>query len=199
MKPTIALVGVLGVIKTCCVLHTGSLVGEVFASLVRGFHCRCRCWETQILASLINSLSTLSLFLPRLSARGTCLDKGNAMLDKDQNLKEKLARLFDRTTYEAMALLLAQPDPEIAQAEPMLEWMTATQLAHYWQIINAEGEPTTAGIMKWAKRSDDEHPLPHACMGDLLRFKREEVDRWAQEEAARRKAEGNRKKLQLAS
>jgi hypothetical protein len=53
--------------------------------------------------------------------------------------------------------------------------------------------------MKWAKRSDDEHPLPHACMGDLLRFKREEVDRWAQEEAARRKAEGHRKKLQLAS
>ena len=121
------------------------------------------------------------------------------MLDKDQNLKEKLARLFDRTTYEAMALLLAQPDAEIAQAEPMLEWMTATQLARYWQIINAEGEPTTAGIMKWAKRSDDEHPLPHACMGDLLRFKREEVDRWAQEEAARRKAEGHRKKLQLAS
>jgi hypothetical protein len=82
------------------------------------------------------------------------------MLEKDQNLKEKLARLFDRTTYEAMALLLAQPDPEIAQAEPMLEWMTATQLARYWQIINAEGEPTTAGIMKWTKRSDDERHMP---------------------------------------
>ena len=120
------------------------------------------------------------------------------MLDKDQNLKEKLARLFDRTTYEAMALLLTQPDPERVPAEPMFDWMTATQLARYWQIVNAEGEPTTAGIMKWAKRSESEHPLPHACMGDLLRFKREEVDRWAQEEAARRK-EGNRKKLQLAS
>lgn len=89
------------------------------------------------------------------------------MLDKDQNLKEKLTRLFDRTTYEAMALMLAQPDPEIAQAEPVLDWMTATQLARYWQLINAEGDPTTAGIMKWTKRSDDEHPLPHACMGDL--------------------------------
>ena len=121
------------------------------------------------------------------------------MLDKDSNLKEKLTRLFDRTTYEAMALLLAQPEPDAAATEPMLEWMTATQLARYWQLINAEGEPTTAGIMKWAKRSDDEHPLPHACMGDLLRFNREEVDRWAQEEAVRRRAEGNRKKLQLAS
>lgn len=121
------------------------------------------------------------------------------MLDKDLNLKEKLTRLFDRTTYEALALLLAQPEPERAQAEPLLEWMTASQLARYWQLVNSDGEPTTAGIMKWAKRSEDEHPLPHACMGDLLRFKRKEVDRWAQEEAARRKVEGNRKKLQLAS
>ncbi len=106
---------------------------------------------------------------------------------------------LSRTTYEALALLLAQPDTERAQVEPALDWMTATQLARYWQLVNAEGEPTTAGIMKWAKRSEEEHPLPHACMGDLLRFKREGVDRWAQEEAARRKAEGNRKKLQLAS
>lgn len=121
------------------------------------------------------------------------------MLDKDSDLKEKLTCLFDRTTYEVMALLLDEPDPERAQAEPMLEWMTASQLARYWQIVNAGGEPTTAGIMKWAKRPENEHPLPHACMGDLLRFKREKVDRWAQEQAARRRAEGNRKKLQLAS
>ena len=121
------------------------------------------------------------------------------MLDQNLNLKEKLTRLFDRTTYEAMALLLAQPEPETAASGPLLEWMTASQLARYWQLVNADGEPTTAGIMKWAKRDGDQHPLPHACMGDLLRFKREEVDRWAQEEAARRKAEGHRKKLQLAS
>jgi hypothetical protein len=121
------------------------------------------------------------------------------MLDKNLDLKEKLTRLFDRTTYEALALLLAQPEPERAQAEPLLEWMTASQLARYWQLVNAQGEPTTAAIMKWTKRSEDEHPLPHACMGDLLRFRRDDVDRWAQEEAARRKVEGNRKKLQLAS
>ena len=120
------------------------------------------------------------------------------MLDKDQNLKEKLARLFDRTTYEAMALLLAQPDPEIAQAEPMLEWMTATQLARYWQIINAEGEPTTAGIMKWAKRCENEHPLPHAYMGDLLRFNRAEVDVWAREEADRRRVQNEQRRLRIA-
>src|SRR5688500_7183250 len=90
----------------------------------------------------IISLSTPSLSFRGLSARGTCLDKGNAMLDKEPNLKEKLTRLFDRTTFEAMALLLAQPDPEKAQAEPILDWMTATQLARYWQLVNAEGEPT---------------------------------------------------------
>lgn len=121
------------------------------------------------------------------------------MLDKESDLKEKLTCLFDRTTYEALALLLAEPEPERAAPEPMLEWMTATQLARYWQIVNSEGEPTTAGIMKWARRSENEHPLPHACMGDLLRFKCEEVDRWAQEEAVRRKIDGKRKKLQLAS
>ena len=77
--------------------------------------------------------------------------------------------------------------------------MTAAQLARYWQLVNAIGEPITAGIMKWTKRAENEHPLPHACMGDLLRFKREEVDRWAQEEAAFRRAEKNQKKLHLAS
>lgn len=121
------------------------------------------------------------------------------MLDQNLNLKEKLTRLFDRTTYEALALLLAQPEPERAQPEPLTEWMTATQLARYWQLVNAKGEPTTAAIMKWTKRTENEHPLPYSCMGDLLRFRRDDVDRWAQEEAARRKVEGNRKKLQLAS
>ena len=37
------------------------------------------------------------------------------MLDKDLDLKEKLTRLFDRTTYEAMALLLARIIHEKAQ------------------------------------------------------------------------------------
>jgi hypothetical protein len=121
------------------------------------------------------------------------------MLDKHLDLKDKLIRLFDRTTHEAIALILAQPEIERAPAEPMPEWMTASQLARYWQLVNANGEPTTAAIMKWTKRSEAEHPLPYSCMGDLLRFKREDVNHWAEEEAARRRAESNRKKLQLAS
>lgn len=130
---------------------------------------------------------------------GTSVVIGDGMLDKDLNLKEKLTRIFDRTAYEALALLLAQSEPERIQTEPPLEWMTASQLARYWQLVNAQGEPTTAAIMKWTKRAETEHPLPHACMGDLLRFKREEVDRWAQEEAVRRRSENARKKIQLAS
>ena len=121
------------------------------------------------------------------------------MLDKYSDLKQKLNQLFDRTTLDAIALLLAEYQPEKITPEPFLDWMTASQLARYWQLVNAQGEATTAAIMKWTKRAENEHPLPHACMGDLLRFKREEVDRWAQEEAARRKTEGGRRKLQLAS
>ena len=121
------------------------------------------------------------------------------MIDQNLDLKEKLTRVLERATHEALALVLAQPESEKTPAEALPEWMTASQLARYWQLINAQGEPTTAAIMKWTKRSENEHPLPHACMGDLLRFKREEVDRWAQEEAVRRRAENNRKRLQLAS
>ena len=121
------------------------------------------------------------------------------MLDKYSDLKQKLNQLFDRTTLDAMALLVAESETEKITPEPLLNWMTASQLARYWQLVNSNGEPTTAGIMKWARRPGDEHPLPHAYMGDLLRFKRDEVDRWAQEEAVRRRVENNRKRLQLAS
>ncbi|HUE83659.1 MAG TPA: hypothetical protein VMM84_16280 [Pyrinomonadaceae bacterium] len=105
----------------------------------------------------------------------------------DQNLKEELTRLFDRVSEEAIAILLTQPQPESVAPEPAPEWMTASQLARYWQLVNAHGEPTTAGIIKWARRSENEHPLPHAYMGDLLRFHRTEVDLWAKEEAERRR------------
>ena len=118
------------------------------------------------------------------------------MLDKD--LKEKLTRLFERMSDEAISLLATQPENENVTPEPLPEWMTATQLARYWQLVNSKGEPTTAAIMKWTKRSETEHPLPYSCMGDLLRFRREDVDRWAQEEAARRRTESRRKNLQLA-
>ncbi|CAN5475025.1 hypothetical protein BH20ACI3_BH20ACI3_01770 [soil metagenome] len=93
------------------------------------------------------TLTLLSAFV----GCGTFVVIRDGMLDKDLDLKEKLTRLFDRTRYEAMTLLLSHPEPKRAQAEPPLEWMTGNQLARYWQLVNAEGEPTTAGIMKWAK------------------------------------------------
>ena len=118
------------------------------------------------------------------------------MLDED--LKEKLISLFDRMSSETIALLAFQS--QLKKVSPELpEWMTAMQLARYWQLVNAKGEPTTAAIMKWTKRSENEHPLPYCCMGDLLRFRREDVDGWAAEEAALRRAQKNRKRMHLAS
>jgi hypothetical protein len=76
--------------------------------------------------------------------------------------------------------------------------MNATQLAEYWQLYNDKNEPTTAGILKWAKRPPDQFPLPHAYMGDLLRFNRDEVDRWAHEEAERRRVQNEKRRLKIA-
>jgi hypothetical protein len=120
------------------------------------------------------------------------------MLDKYSNLKQKLDQLFDRTTLDAIALLLAESESETIAPEPLLDWMTASQLARYWQLVNSNGEPTTAGIMKWARRSEDEHPLPHAYMGDLLRFHRADVDVWAREEADRRRVQNEQRRLRIA-
>lgn len=120
------------------------------------------------------------------------------MLDRHSDLKAKLNQLFDRTTLDAVALLLTESKPDKLLSESPPDWMTASQLARYWQLVNSDDEPTTAGIMKWAKRRDDEHPLPHAYMGDLLRFNREEVDLWARQEAERRRAQSEKRKLKLA-
>lgn len=120
------------------------------------------------------------------------------MLDQNLDLKEKLASVINRATQDAIALLLTQRGAAQRSVEPAPEWMTATQLARYWQLVNANGEPTTAGIMKWARRADSEHPLPHGYMGDLLRFHRDEVDVWAKEEADRRRAQNEKRRLRIA-
>jgi hypothetical protein len=120
------------------------------------------------------------------------------MLDQNLDLKEKLASVIDRATHEAIALLLTQREAAQAAAESAPEWMTASQLARYWQLVNASGEPTTAGIMKWAKRVENQHPLPHAYMGDLLRFHRDEADLWAREEAERRRVQNEKRRLRIA-
>jgi len=120
------------------------------------------------------------------------------MLDQNLDLKEKLTRVLDRATQDAIALLRTHYEIEKPSTEPMPEWMTASQLARYWQLVNANGEPTTAGIMKWARRPEDEHPLPHAYMGDLLRFRRADVDVWAREEADRRRVQNEHRRLRIA-
>jgi hypothetical protein len=120
------------------------------------------------------------------------------MLDKYQDTKDKLLRLFSRMTDEAIELVLLQSESTAHAPDPEPEWMTASQLARYWQLVNANGEPTTAGIIKWARRSDDEHPLPHAYMGDLLRFHRADVDVWAREEADRRRVQNEQRRLRIA-
>jgi hypothetical protein len=122
----------------------------------------------------------------------------STMIDQNLDLKEKLTSVIDRATQDAIALLLAQREIEKPTAEPMPDWMTASQLARYWQLVNANGEPTTAGIVKWARRSDNEHPLPHAYMGDLLRFHRDEADLWAREEAERRRTQNEKRRLRIA-
>jgi integrase len=81
---------------------------------------------------------------------------------------------------------IEQKLPPVTQTtEPTTPWMTAKQLADYWQLHNSKAEPTTAGILKWAKR--ESNSLPHVYLGDLIRFHREEVDQWAREEAERRR------------
>ncbi len=117
------------------------------------------------------------------------------MLDQNLDLKERLARVIDSTPEEAIVLLQTKHETAEPSVESASEWMTANQLARYWQLVNADGEPTTAGIMKWARRPDDEYPLPHAYMGDLIRFRRDEVDRWAHAEAGRRRGQNEKRRL----
>ncbi|MFN2533587.1 MAG: hypothetical protein ABR555_20090, partial [Pyrinomonadaceae bacterium] len=65
------------------------------------------------------------------------------MIDQNLDLKEKLASVIDRATQDAIALLLTRCEAEKPSAESKPEWMTATQLARYWQLVNSNGEPTT--------------------------------------------------------
>jgi len=120
------------------------------------------------------------------------------MIDQNLDLRDKLASVIDRATQDAIALFLNQRETVKPSVESAPEWMTASQLARYWQLMNSNGEPTSAGIMKWARRLVSEHPLPHAYMGDLLRFHRDEVDVWAKEEAERRRVQNEQRRLKIA-
>ena len=116
------------------------------------------------------------------------------------HITEELAlhvrRIYERAQHETLALLQSRPTQEVVV--PAREWMSATQLAEYWQLYNDKNEPTTAGILKWSKRPADQFPLPHAYMGDLLRFNRIEADVWAKEEAERRRLQNEKRRLKIA-
>ena len=113
-----------------------------------------------------------------------------------EELVTQVSRIYERAQNETLALIQSRPTEKIVI--PVREWMSATQLAEYWQLYNDKNEPTTAGILKWSKRSLDQFPLPHAYMGDLLRFNREEVDLWAREEAERRRIQNQKRRLKIA-
>ncbi len=84
-----------------------------------------------------------------------------------------------------------QPRAEAAVETPPI-WMTEKQLAEYWQLRTPDGEATVHSIRKWTSRPESEHPLPCASMGEMRRYHREEVDRWAREEAARQREKRGR-------
>ena len=98
-------------------------------------------------------------------------------------IEDHVNQICERARHELVALLLSLPATMKGPAV-LPEWMTARQLAEYWQLY-VDDEPATAGIMKWARRLPEEFPLPHARMGDITRFRREDADRWALEEASR--------------
>jgi hypothetical protein len=79
----------------------------------------------------------------------------------DQNaerLVAELNRTYEKAQEEPLALLQSRPAEQVVS--PVHEWMNATQLAEYCQLYNDKNEPTTAGILKWSKRSPDQFPLP---------------------------------------
>ena len=96
------------------------------------------------------------------------------MFDKYSDLKEKLTQLFDRTTLEATALVLAEPKPGKFLSESPPDWMTASQLARSWQLggaydsFNCEVIQTTGGPASLAS---------YVYVG-LLRFNRPNADPW---------------------
>jgi hypothetical protein len=114
----------------------------------------------------------------------------------NEELTLQVSRIYERAQHETLALLQSRPTQKVL--EPIREWMSASQLAEYWQLYNDKNEPTTAGILKWSKRPHDQFPLPHAYMGDLLRFNRTEADVWAKEEAERRRLQNEKRRLKIA-
>ena len=91
----------------------------------------------------------------------------------DEKLEEKMEAKLPK--------IVAREVASLKQASP---WMTEQQLADYWQV-------SAASIKNWTGR--EEEPLPCGSMGELKRYHRDDVDRWARDEHRRR--QGVRKGL----
>jgi hypothetical protein len=91
----------------------------------------------------------------------------------DAKLEEKVA--------DKLPSLVAREVARISQTSP---WMTEQQLADYWQV-------SAASIKNWTARKEE--PLPCGSMGEMRRYHRDDVDRWAREE--RRRQQGDRRSL----
>jgi DNA-binding transcriptional regulator YiaG len=83
----------------------------------------------------------------------------------DAKLEEKMA--------DKLPSLVAK---EVARIGQMSPWMTEQQLADYWQV-------SAASIKHWTARKEE--PLPCGSMGEMRRYHRDDVDRWAREERRR--------------
>jgi hypothetical protein len=119
-------------------------------------------------------------------------------MSETENALDDVMRICELMKHELLAVIHSLPTSESHEWPTVPDWMTAKELAKYWRIHNPQGGPTTAGILKWTKRPPDQFPLPHAYMGDLLRFNREDVDKWAKEEAERRRIQNERKRFKIA-
>jgi len=116
-----------------------------------------------------------------------------------EDLAARVKQIAEGVEAEVLEILRCRlTDQPPAPPPAPREWMTATQLAEYWQFFNDKNEPTIAGILKWSKRPPNQFPLPHAYMGDLLRFNRKEVDLWAKAEAERRRVQKEKRQLKIA-
>lgn len=63
------------------------------------------------------------------------------------DLLDQVSRIYERARVEVLTLLRSH-EPAEHSLMPPREWMSATQLAEYWQLYNEDNEPTTAGIFE---------------------------------------------------
>ena len=73
-----------------------------------------------------------------------------------KELAAEVTRIHERAQSETLELIQARHAEKIDI--PSREWMSAIQLAEYWQLYNDKNEPTTAGILKWTKRPPEQFP-----------------------------------------